>query len=384
MTLRIVGPDDPALNVLEQALAQRPQLALQLEIFPWASYREEMLRSLRAPTAEYHAVFVPGHVWLPELVAAGYLAPLSPLFESASAEARAAYDAADILPEVAAESAFDGQPYLLPYFSDGHILFYRDDLFELGEGAVPVVSTSALAELAAQVHNPPALYGIALKADASEILTDWLPYLWEAGGRFFDGEGRPDFANAANVDSLERYCALRRYCPAHTHHFGNAEIAGVLRQGEAALVATWGGQAAPIFLDPGNAKDHRYRAAVFPVPWNATWGIGVAANVAEATQHRLMESLLPVAGPEQDRQIISAAGSPVRASSYQNGPAAAWWLPAQREMLRRARPLPARPELGAYLGLLYSAVHRAFTGEQTAAAALTEVQAQAVSDDDPS
>ena len=83
-------------------------------------------------------------------------------------------------------------------------------------------------------------------------------------------------------------------------------------------------------------------------------------------------------GAEQDRQITRLAGSPVRRSSYAPEALAAYsWLAAQQEMLRRAKPLPARPELGAFLGALYEAVHSAFTGARSPADALHAAQKQA-------
>jgi len=79
-----------------------------------------------------------------------------------------------------------------------------------------------------------------------------------------------------------------------------------------------------------------------------------------------------------DADIITTAGSPVRASSYTPEALARYpWLAAQRAMLARARPLPADPRLGLFLGDLYEYVHRAFTGEMTPAAALQAVQSKA-------
>ena len=77
---------------------------------------------------------------------------------------------------------------------------------------------------------------------------------------------------------------------------------------------------------------------------------------------------------EQDKEITKVAGSPVRQSSYAPEELAKYaWLTAQREMLERAKPLPAHPELGAFLGELYGAVHDAFTGKSTPAEALKNV-----------
>ncbi len=382
MTLNIIGPNDPALDVLAAALAARPELNAQLTIIPWPSYRDELMATLAADEAPNQAVFVPGHIWLPELAEAGYLAALDGLMADVSSSILNAYNPDDILPSIADECCYQGTQYQLPFFSDGHILFYREDLIPLDDSAgVPVVATRDVAALAKTAHNPPQVYGLALKADASEIFTDFLPYLWEAGGRIFDENGRPDLDNPTNIAALELYCSLRDLCPPNTHAYGNGEIAGSLRRGEAALIANWGGQTAPIWLDEGNEWRERYGTAVFPTPWNATWGIAIPKNQPEDSRETAVSVLMQLLGPEQDKEITRVAGSPVRASSYAPAELQKYpWLAAQLEMLNRAKPLPANPALGRFLGDLYEAVHQAFTGQLTPVAALRGAQANALGD----
>jgi len=374
--LIIIGPNDPALDALDAALHARPDLNAELRIISWPEYRQILMAGLTAEESPWQAAFVPGHIWLPELAARGLLSPLAPLAEAVPAEVRAQYDAEDLIPAVADECRYGDKDFLLPLFTDGHILFYLEKCFDFAEEG-PVISTRDIAALAQKAHHPPHHYGLALKADASEIFTDWLPYLWEAGGHIFDDAGQPDLANPINVDALAYYCSLASYCPPATSSFGNAEIAAVLHNHEAALVATWGGQAAPIFLDDASSPSP-YRAAVFPTPWNATWGVGIPANQPQARQQRALSALMQAMGPETDQAVIRTAGSPVRASTYTPAALARYpWLAAQQEMLHRAKPLPADPRLGLFLGDLYEYVHRAFTGEMTPAAALQSVQERA-------
>ncbi len=375
MPITIIGPNDPALDALDAALARRPHLDARLRIVPWPDYRRTLMAGLTAKESPWQAAFVPGHIWLPELASRGLLTPLQPLMAAAPEAVRTAYNANDIIAAVAEECRFGDDAYLLPLFTDGHILFYLEKCFDFpkAEGDVPIISTRDIATLAQQAHHPPKHFGLALKADASEIFTDWLPYLWEAGGVIFDEAGRPAIDNPVNIAALETYCSLRPYCPPETAHFGNAEIADVLRHGSAALVATWGGQAAPIFLEQSSQSG--YGAAVFPNPWNATWGVGIPFNQPEESRQRVMEALMQVMGPETDEAVIRTAGSPVRESSYTPEAMARFpWLAAQRVMLERANPLPTDPRLGLFLGDLYDYVHRAFVGEMTPAAALRRVQ----------
>jgi multiple sugar transport system substrate-binding protein len=380
MKLKIIGPNDPALDVLAHALKNAPELNAELRVIPWSAYRDLLMQTLTAETAPHQAVFVPGHIWLPEFADAGYLAEIGSLLAQIPAEVLAEYDPEDIIPSVAAECRFAGGQYQLPFFTDGHILFYRADLIRLDESkGVPILTTKEVAETAEKSHRPPEVYGLALKADASEIFTDFLPYLWEAGGRIFDEEGNPDLDNDINISALRFYCDLKEFCPPQTASYGNAEIAESMRQGEAALVANWGGQTAPLLLDAEGRNQAEYKCATFPVPWNATWGIAIPKNQPESVQKDALSMLMQVLNKEQDKEITRVAGSPVRESSYAPEELQKYaWLAAQREMLERAKPLPARPELGAFLGLLYGAVHDAFTGKKSPAEALKRGQDEAL------
>lgn len=377
--LSILAPDDPALAVLSEVLKRSPSLEINLDIIPWVDYRETLMSALKAEFTPYNALFVPGHIWIPELAQAGYLSKLEPLISSMPSSTLEAYDADDILTSTISESSYKGDQYQLPFFSDGHILFCHKDFIELvADDEVPVISTKMISRLAASSHNPPFIYGLVLKADQSEIFTDFLPYLWEAGGWIFDKNGEPDLCNAKNIEALEYYCSLRKFCPPSTHEYGNAEVAQALRDGEAALISTWGGQSAPIFLDEENSQREHYRAAVFPTPWNATWGISIPTNQKLSSQQDILSGLLRILNSEQDRKIILAAGSPVRKSSYCKENMDRYsWLRAQKKMLEFAKPLPKDPKLGLFLGELYAATYKAFTGESTAKEALCFAQQEA-------
>ncbi len=366
MSNQIIGPDDPALNVLRDELQRHPEWETELLIIPWSEYRDQLMATLTAETSLYQAVCVPGHIWIPELAYAGYLTPLDPILVRLPADLLAEYQLNDIFPTIVDESRFAGQQYMLPLFTDGHILFYRSDLLAPPtNGNLPVISPLSLHKLAASVHNPPDVYGLALKAHPSEIFLDWLPFLWEAGGDVLNQTGQPAFAGEAGIHALQYYCGLRQFCAPDTHTYGNAEIAEVIKSGKAALVTTWGGQSAAIVLADDNAYRAAYCTAVFPRPWNATWGVSIPANQPEPVQISLLSILLQACGPTQDREITHVAGSPVRQSSYTAKELARYhrWLPAQYEMLKRAGILPVDPKTGTFLSALYTAVYAAFTNE---------------------
>ena len=365
MEINIIGPNDPALEVARAMIEAHPEWGASITIHPWSEYHTVLMASLNAQISPNQAVFLPGHVWIPELADKGFISNLDLLMTRVPHETYLAYQPEDILDRVAEEGRYRNEQYMIPTFTDGHILFYRSDLFALDQNqAVPTVSPLDLEEMAARVHKPTEVFGMALKSHPSEIFFDWLPFLLESGGEVLDLTLQPAFSSEAGIRSLKSYCRLRKFCPAETHTFGNLEIANVLREGKTALVTTWGGQAAPIFLDEKNPYRDLYKAAVYPHPCGGTWGVALPANQPDDSKLRALQIAMMINGPAQDLEVILKAGSPVRKTSYsQEAFEKYFWLKAQFEMMKRITWLPRHPVVGMILGPITEAVYRAFTGE---------------------
>ncbi len=375
MKYTILGPDDPALAVLKAQLQNHPEWNTELKIVPWAEYQPLMEKSLDEAVSSYQAVCVPGHIWLPGLVSNNKLTAFENLVPSMDQELINAYNADDIMPRVADECKFEGKTYLLPLFTDGHLLFYRKDLLSMPTqaGEIPVINPLTLPKFLEENKNASPPYSLALKAHPSEILLDWLPYLWAAGGDLWDSENhKPLFTSKEAVDALSFYVNLRKYCPDDTHTYGNEEISHLLKTGKVIAASSWGGQAA-LILNEDNPYRGLYGVAVFEQPWNTSWGISIPDNQDTNTKLDLLSILYRAASPEQDRQVTWIAGSPVRKSSYTNDEMQNFsWLKAQKQMLDTCRVLPSDPLFSPYIGVLYNAVSLAFTGELSPSEALNQ------------
>mgnify|MGYP005838724059 FL=1 len=377
MTIRLLGPNDPAVEMLKPLLDQHPEWDARIEIIAWENYFSALMQNLNHEVCPFQAVFIPGHVWLDSLIHAGLLAPL-PLDKVDPAVA-ADYHIEDLLPSIRQECMRAGDLFLVPWFSDGHIVFYRSDLVRTKNGQnMAVIRPSALAQLAGRAHQPPRKYGMALKAAASEIFLDWLPFLWDFGGELFDADLNPLFASPQGVEALEEYIALKTYCLPDVHTFGNAEVAEVLKLGQVGIAATWGGQAAAVFgAAVESGKPIPYQAGVYPQPWNATWGIGLPAHQPPEAWRRTAEWLLTIADRRMDELVLRVAGSPVRMNTYSaENFNRYFWLRAQWEMLQRCRTLPFNSHLSKILGVLYSAVYAAFIGEHLPRQSLQRAEVQ--------
>ncbi len=384
-TVRVLGVGDPAvyaytdedLDILGQWRRDSGG-EVSFEIVPWDRYLGTLSVQFESGEPSYDIIMLPGHLWLPEFVEAGRLAPLgSQVARIPSAD----WD--DLKPFVRDELRYRDEYYLMPSFTDGHVVFYRSDLAigaGLGDGgaaagaggpAPGLITPVELGELA--MRNDSAGHrGIALKADPSEIFLDWLPYLWAFGGDLLSPDGRPVFASPAGVESLEFYRALREVAPADTDRYGNEQVAEALRDGRVAMATSWGGQAGFIYTADGGFRTD-LTAATFEKPWNVVWSFGVLA--ASPDVPAAFEFLRYLSGAEVDAKVGRYAGSPVRSSTYAADRQSVPWYPVQEDMLDRASRLPRHPRMNAILPAVTEKLVACFSGDLPAQDALDQAAA---------
>lgn len=367
MTVRILGPNDPALEALQRSIENHPEIDAVLTIVPWEDYRSALDQTLAV--YEYDAVFIPGHIWMPQLVEDGKIIALEDLRESCSKQVLGTYHQDDVFPSIQNECTYVGKQYMLPLFTDGHILFYRSDLVKFPKQ----VMLSKMSDLLQNFDLPTGVRAFAQKAHSSEIFLDFLPYFWEFGAELIDAAGNPMFDSEAAVKALTYYRDLRKFCPENTADYGNGEIVTAITTGECASVISWGGQAAAIFQGSQAIQGAEIKTAAVQNAWNATWGVCLPANLPADRSVMVLESLLALMGPDCDGLVTEIAGSPVRMSSYSDEALAKYgWLSSQKDLLQNCKTLPTDPEFGKYLGALYAEVHNAFTWSKTPKQALQD------------
>ncbi|HKI56103.1 MAG TPA: extracellular solute-binding protein [Trueperaceae bacterium] len=360
--IRLLGPADPALAALKRHLAAQAAPLAELELTDWDAYRPRLDAVLHGTEPSFDAVAVPGHLWLPELVEAGLLAALD---EGAVRRG--------VVPSLAVDCRYLDRDYVLPLFTDGHILVVRQDV--ASAPADPPDMREVLA-LAGAAHRPPDVYGIALKAHPSEIFLDWLPYYRTVGGAIAERGGRLGIDEGAALAALELYREMAGYAPPDVAGYGNEEVAGALRSRKVAMAVTWGGQAAAVYA---GASAGALTATALQHAWNGTWGLALPAGLPPGRRGTVLGTLRSVLSEALDRVVLDEAGSPVLEGTYRaalaNGAGAAGshpWLAAQRAMLARACPLPASPALGSLLGIMTEALTAGFRGDTPPTRAIAE------------
>lgn len=370
--IKILGPNDPALGALNQIIEQHPELEIQLSIIPWENYRAKLDKTLQ--NYDFDAVFIPGHIWMPQLVEDDLIQPLDQFFSTSSKQLITDYDADGIFERIQNECRYtkkggESKQYVLPLFTDGHIVFYRSDLVKLPDE----ISPKDLLGLMNAFSLPKGMKPFAQKAHSSEILLDFLPYFWEFGGCLFE-DGKILFNSIEGVQALNFYCSLKTFSPENVESYGNAEIVKAITTGEVAMVISWGGQAASIFNELDSGPNAEIGTASLRNAWNATWGVSIPTNVPELSAQRTFATLLKLLGNECDELVTKIAGSPVRKRSYSKEAKAKFpWLKSQESLLMNCRILPVDPTFSKYLSPLYSSLHDAYTGKKDISEALDEV-----------
>ena len=370
--MKILGPNDPALAALQKSIDLHPGQDIQLEIIPWEDYRTKLDETLG--NYKYDAVFIPGHIWMPQLVVDGLIQPLDSYFSAAPKELVSQYDPDGIFASIQTECKYTptgekmGQ-YMLPLFTDGHIVFYRSDLVNLPEQ----VSPRDLPELINSFNLPAGMNGFAQKAHPSEILLDFLPYFWDCGGELVSENGEIKFNSELGEKALELYHRLKFFCPSDSENYGNSEIVNAITTGESAMAISWGGQAAAIFASINAGAGAEIKTASLTNAWNTTWGVSIPTNVPSARAQEVFEVLLSLMDGAGDELITQIAGSPVRTKSYSSEMKANYaWLGSQEELLKNCKNLPVDPNFSKYLGPLYAAVHDVYTEKKSPRVALEE------------
>jgi len=349
---------EPGLGILERW--RSGGRALTFDIVPWGDYYPTLLAQAERPA--YDVAMIAGHLWLRDFAESGAILPLDGYLR----ELGPAYDDADIAPEIRRDCEWEGRRWLVPSFTDGHLVFYdAAAAASAGCSPAPTIRPRDLVVFARRVSGGGRR--AALKAGPSEIFLDWLPYLLAEGAEPFDAEGRPTFDCEAGRRALGLYLEMLSLSVEGSVGFGNEEVLQALASGRALVGTSWGGQAARIVAA---ASGRRLGFAGFERPWSVAWSFAILSGSRRPRE--AFELLAYLSSKEVDRAVGRYAGSPTRLSAYADPAerAACPWYPAQLEMVRRAYSLPRLRGSGAIFGVLYEELSRAARGEASPAQAL--------------
>ncbi len=228
--IHVLAVNDPAVltyadkrfGILE-AWSKKSGHKIQFTILPWAEYTSALMETLKNRDGMYDIVMIAGHLWLQDYINQGFLRPLAGI--KSMINTYGSYE--DVLPQIRGEIERDGTPWMLPSFTDGHMVFYKKDKIQEVTGKLlpEVITASEYVDLVRSIGTHPVGRGkrfLAMKAHPSEIFLDWLPLFFEGGNHIFDEDLNPIFNTPKAIKALSDYISLKEFALPGVEAFGAA------------------------------------------------------------------------------------------------------------------------------------------------------------------
>ncbi len=311
-------------------------------------------------------------IWTPEFAAAGWIRSLDD-FGIPSA------DAADFFPAPMTANRWQGRLYAIPWFVDVGMLYWRTDLMP----AAPETFAELEAIARRAIADKSADSGFVWQGARYEgLVTVFLEYLVGYGGAILDAAGNVVVDSPAAVQALTAMSdSIHRdgIVPEAVLTWQEEQTRFAFQNGNAVFMRNWP-YAAALLRDPGESKvAGRFAVTVMPRASGqsaATLGGAQLAINARSRQPEDAWALISyLTAPQQQLERAAATGQfPARRSVYDD-PALTSALaiaPVQaRAIIERAVPRPVTPVYTQLSGILQIHLHRALTGQETPAAALS-------------
>ena len=238
--------------------------------------------------------------WVPQLAEIGALVDLKG--PEIAAMTAADYDWDDFNPTPLAAGQWDGGQYAVPVRSNMLMMFYNRALYEKAglPEPTPALTWDEFFEQAPKLVQDTDGDG---KVDAWAITTFFArdvltPTVWQTimnsyGGNLLDDEGKPAFNNEIGVKALEMQKRLIDYAPPGAAAHGFSESLQAFRQGQAAVMFTWGSVYRATATDPNISKLTNGEVGMQTLPVGSVsagahrgiWNAGItskSAHIAEA------------------------------------------------------------------------------------------------------
>ncbi|TDO84338.1 carbohydrate ABC transporter substrate-binding protein (CUT1 family) [Halanaerobium saccharolyticum] len=364
-SIDVLAVGDPAVEVYNDSkygfleeFKKTKDIDVNFEIVSFNKYYEELMESFQK--YKYDVVMVAGHLWLKEFVEKGYLAEL----KLAAAQN---YNYLDIVAEIREELELDGRRYLLPSFSDGHILIYRKS-----DKTKNIAEKITIKELIAVVKSfEKQSAPLVLKADASEIFLDLLPYFRARSLEPFSETGQFLLNNQSGRAALNDYLDLKKYCQKNVINFGNQEVKEAIQKKEVELAVTWSGQLGTV-MDEHCLEKESLDFAYFEQPWKTTWSF--ALNNLSQKKEAAAEFMYYITSQKVDKVVGAHCGNPTRFSNFEADRDKFRWYKVVLKMLTNSKSLPDLKNTGSLIGSCSCEFHQALMGKISAEEALNNIE----------
>ena len=219
----------------------------------------------------------------------------------------------------------DGKIYGIPYLVEGEIIYVNTEIFEsLGLEKYPE-TLDELLEYCEKAYNPAKnQYGIALRGEGNQAVTQFSGFLYAFGGNFIDYDTMTATMNTPEaLAALEYYAELLKFGPDGITSANLSDSQTYFKQG-LTLFRIDAYSQNPITVDPEQSLVwDKVDYALFPAgkngvtPYNITaWAWAISST--SKNQDAAWEFIEWVSGKEQDIRAAQDGGFGARTSTWAN------------------------------------------------------------------
>ncbi|CAN5471421.1 sugar ABC transporter substrate-binding protein [soil metagenome] len=208
-TVTIAVVANPQMEDLEKLSAvfeeENPDINVEFAVLPADQLKDNVTKDIATKAGQYDLVMLgpdQGQLW----ANLGWLENLSPF-----AAEDAAYDIDDIIPSVRDSLSLDGDLYVAPFYAEGGMLAYREDLFEAAGLVMPERPTwDEVAEFAAALNVPGETAGICLRGvpNSGGSAMTLITMMDAFGGALYDMDWKATVSSPEATAATEMYIDL--------------------------------------------------------------------------------------------------------------------------------------------------------------------------------
>lgn len=312
-------------------------------------------------------------IWTPEFAAAGWILPLD----------KFSPDRASFFPSTVKANEWAGQLFALPWFVDVGMLYYRKDLVPTPPATLDELITTA--QRVQREHKIESGY-LWQGARYEGLITGYVEVIGGMGGDILSADHKIGVDSPAGVKALQfmKNALDTGVSPPAVLSYHEEEGRLAFQNGRAVFLRNWP-YAYALFEDAKESKVAG-KVGIAPMPANpggkptACLGGGQLAINARSKHPELAYELIAfLTAPEQMRERAEiAAQYPTRPALYDD-PAMSGFLHAPaadvRKIIEASTPRPTTPVYTQLSEELQIGLHRALTGQQEPAAAMTAAAA---------
>lgn len=291
VTLRIATVDNADMIRMQQLSSEfeaaQDGMRLEWHVMDESDLHRRVLSNAILGYCQYDVITV-GSYQAPIWAERGWLTPLEDLPQG--------YDLDDLMPSVKEVISWQGSLYALPFYAEGAVMFYRNDLMVRKGLRMPEQpSWQDIRQIASRLDSPDrGIAGICLrtKPDFLEGLSVVTSIIHSSGGAWFDQHWQPTIDSQGWRSGVELYLELiRRWGPKPVINRGFQETLNAFAEGECAMWMDATVAAGSLYDASYSKVAERVAIARAPMgegdiasPWLWVWALAVPVGSSQSDE----------------------------------------------------------------------------------------------------